>query len=182
MVLQGNPREREEVFEFMQRNQLAVLSTLTEGSTPYGSAVLIIPKPDLTAIFASRSETHKIRDILANPMVSLTIYDADTLEILQMRGIAEVIMDAHAIRDTMESLRKTVEKEKKHWMSHEDKVTGGLHHVDVSRWSAPIAQMQEEGQSVYVRITPAWARFRRYDADWQTGQKFTEYIFSAAGH
>ena len=170
-------RETEEIFSFLSRHPVGTISTVSKENTPSGAIVYLCAHSDLTCFFATRINTQKCRDIMEQPSVALTVADDRTLEIVQMRGEAVILTDADEVRDAMESLRKIAGKEKQRWMAHPDAVAGGVYGIDVSRWVPPIAQLGSEA-SVFIKITPHWTRFRRYDSDWKTGEKYTEYIIS----
>ncbi|MBP9668759.1 MAG: pyridoxamine 5'-phosphate oxidase family protein [Candidatus Pacebacteria bacterium] len=159
---------------FALKHPLGVIATSSSANYPSASWVYVFAHDDFTFYIGTRTTTQKFHDIEENSAVSVALADAETLETLQLRGEAEAVADPIQVRQLLESLRETFAKERKGWMSPADRDTHGLFNIDVSRWVPPVSQMRE-GTYVFYKITPAWARYRRYDADWKEGKDYTEY-------
>lgn len=172
-------REKEIVFDFIAGHPLAVLSTASPKGEPSSAPVYTRVRPDLVCYFSTRTSAEKYLNIMQNPHVALAIVDGTTLETVQLRGIANLLSNPDEIHDVMESLRYIVDKEKHNWMSPEEKISHGAFKFDVSRLIPPIGQM-EGGSYAYMQVRPSWLRYRRYDSDWKTGKKYTEYIINGA--
>lgn len=171
-----NHQQQEEfIFDFIGQHPLAVLSTVSAEHIPASAAVYIWAKADLTCYFGTKVESEKCENILHNPNVALTISNGTTLETLQLSGTASVLTDATEVRDAMESFRALAEREQVKWKSHTTEATRGILHSDISHWVPPVGQIGR-GAQAYIRVKPTRVRFRRYDADWQTGKPFTEYL------
>ena len=108
----------------------------------------------------------------------MALSSTHTLETLQMRGSAELVSDSEAVRGLLETLRNTFAHEKQTWMTSTDAAAHGIYHHDVSRWVPPVAQINEGGYA-FFKITPTWARYRRYDADAREDKKFTELLVTS---
>ncbi len=159
---------------FALKHPLGVIATSSSSNYPSASWVYVFPHDDFTFYVGARTTTQKFHDIEENSAVSIALADAGTLETLQIRGEAEAIADPVQVRQLLETLRETFSKERKGWMAPADRDTHGLYNIDVSRWVPPVSQMRE-GAYIFYKITPAWARYRRYDADWKEGRDYTEY-------
>jgi pyridoxine/pyridoxamine 5'-phosphate oxidase len=151
------------------------ISTVSAASLPAAAAVYLWAKSDLTLYFSTRIHSEKFENISHNAMVAVTIADEVTLETIQMRGVARVITDANEVRDAMAYFHSVAGKAQTKWKAHSQVISRDALKADISRWVPPVAQMQGTMQA-YVKITPDWLRYRRYDADWKSGKKFTEYI------
>lgn len=159
---------------FTQQHPLGAVATSSALNTPSVSALYVFPKDDFTFYFGTRTATQKFQDLQENPFASIALHDATTLETLQLRGKAEIIIDPSQVRVLLEELRGMFVKEKQKWMAPPDRAAHGVFHIDVSRWVPPVSQMRE-GSYVFFKVTPEWARFRHYDADWKEGKDYTEY-------
>ncbi len=174
-------KTQEEIKQFMiaftERHPLGAIATASVTAEPSISADFIFVQNNFSFYFGTRSSTRKFEDIEQNPSVAMVLSDSDTLETLQIRGKAIIVMEPDRVRDLLETLRSTFARERQHWAAPADKVAHGIHNIDVSRWMPPVAQMRE-GSYVFYEVTPQWARFRRYDADWKLGKDYTEYTYT----
>lgn len=163
------------ILDFVEKYPLASLATAHDG-IPYSSWVYLFGKPDFTFYFGTRSSTRKFEDLIHNDRASISLGNPVTLEILQLQAVATLVTDARLVRESLEEVRAIFTAQKKKWMSSADYATRGLYHEDVSRWIPPISQMRE-GSYAFVKLTPTWARLRKYDADMRAGKEFTEYVY-----
>lgn len=166
------------IAEFVRTHPLAAVATSSSLNMPSVSSLYVFCKPEFTFYFGTRTSTQKFLDIEENPYVALACTDAETLEILQMRGKVEVVLNPAAVRSLTEELRAMYESERKKWMAPADKAARGIYHIDVSRWVPPVSQIHD-GAYVFMKLTPEWARLRKYDADWKEGKDFTEHLYTA---
>lgn len=83
----------EEVFEFMNRESLAVLATVSEGGQPEAALMGFAVTPDLEIIFDTVKSSRKYPNLKKNPRVAWVI--GCTTEItVQYEGIAEELQGA----------------------------------------------------------------------------------------
>ena len=173
-----SPELRDKIVSFVDRHPLGALATNSDPAKLAVSSMYIFAHSDFTFYFGTRSSTAKFENIEKNPVVAFAISDEETLETLQVRGNAELILDAQKIRDLMDKLRTTFAHERTKWMTAEDKKAHGVFGTNVSRWVPPVSQIRD-GAYAFYKVTPTWARYRRYDADWKDGKDFTEYVLGA---
>lgn len=165
--------------DFAGKNPLGSVATVSALGEPSLATVYIFGHSDFTFYFGTRSTTQKCANILENPKVAVALSNAHTLETLQMRGTAELVTDSETVRGLLETLRATFAHEKQTWMTSADAAAHGIYHHDVSRWVPPVAQMNE-GSYAFFKITPHWARYRRYDSDAREDKKFTELLVTSS--
>ena len=75
---------------FLWSHEVAVLSTVDANGTLHGSAVYYASDKNDHIFFVSKEKTKKIQNIHANPQVALTMYDTQTMQTLQVSGVAQV--------------------------------------------------------------------------------------------
>lgn len=167
------------MMDFARKNPLGSVATVSGAGEPSLATVYVFPHTDFTFYFGTRSSTQKFKDIGENPHVAVALSNAHTLETLQMRGTAELVTDAESVRGLLDTLRNTFAHEKQAWMSSSDVASRGIYHHDVSHWVPPVAQIHE-GSYAFFKITPHWARYRRYDTDAREDKKFTEYLVTSS--
>lgn len=161
------------MLDFVSKHPLGAMSTSSSLNMPSNSWVYTFSHPDFTFYVGTRTSTQKFADLEENPYAALSFTDPVTLETLQMRGKTEMLLGVAEVRAMTDALRALFETERKKWMAPADKASHGIYNIDVSRWMPPVAQMRD-GAYVFIKITPEWARYRRYDADWREGKDFTE--------
>ncbi len=171
--------QEEFVFDFLVKHPLATLSTVSPIDEPDSAVVYTRVKSDLTCYFGTRSNTEKVTNITQNPSVALMIADEQSLETVQLRGTASVVTSPEEVHEVMEALRNITDKEKSKWMGYTEKLSRGAFKFDVSRWMPPVGQL-EGGSYVFIKVVPKSLRYRRYDSDWKTGKKYTEYLIQKA--
>ena len=75
--------------KFLLERGVGVLSTVDRTGNVHGATVYYTVYNDYIYVL-SKSDTHKTHNILAHNQVSLTVSDTDTLQTLQLNGLAEV--------------------------------------------------------------------------------------------
>jgi general stress protein 26 len=94
------PGISEDATAFLHANELATLSSVDRTGNVNGAVVYYYAPTDNKVYVLTKIDTQKARNVYAHPQVSLTIYNADELQTLQLQGTAEVETDLQ--------MRKTV--------------------------------------------------------------------------
>lgn len=163
--------EKDKIVEFVHRNSLGVVSTISKEYTPAGATVYLSVTKDLNFYFMTRAETDKAQNIIESPNVALTVYDARTLEALQVQGLAKIVTEPNEIHEAMGSLQKTIGEEKKFWRKAVEEILPSVSHEDTSKWIPPLAQLNKGGH-VVIKVQPHWVRFRTYESDKTNAEEF----------
>lgn len=82
----------DKTFPFLRSHDTAVLSTIERSGNVTSAVVFYIFSHGYVYIL-TKDGTRKARNMMANRQVSLTIYDAEHLQTVQMQGTAEVELD-----------------------------------------------------------------------------------------
>jgi uncharacterized pyridoxamine 5'-phosphate oxidase family protein len=80
----------EESVKFLHSHQVAVLSTIARDSKPRGTVIYYFADANNNLYMLTKSETDKVHNILANPLVALTIFDAKKAQTLQISAKSEI--------------------------------------------------------------------------------------------
>lgn len=78
---------------FLASHDLGVLSTIDQNGNIHGAVIYYTIGTDNQLYFVTKNKTHKAQDILHYHQVSLTIYDAQTMQTLQLSGSATIEQD-----------------------------------------------------------------------------------------
>ena len=89
---------RQHVVDFLKNNAVGVLATATSAGVPHAATVYITYDQELNIYFATRRETRKSRDLLANGHAALAIYDALSQTTLQAEGVAIEVTDPNKMQ------------------------------------------------------------------------------------
>lgn len=81
-----------EALEFMRKHEVGTLSTIERTGMLSGAAVYYVVL-DGYPYFITKETTKKVRNILGNQHVALTVFDAQSLETVQLAGFAELVTD-----------------------------------------------------------------------------------------
>ncbi|HSW91720.1 MAG TPA: pyridoxamine 5'-phosphate oxidase family protein [Candidatus Saccharimonadales bacterium] len=96
-ALQQELRQDSRTYRFLQQHELAILSTKDRYGDVAGAVVYYTFDYNQLYILTKQG-TQKARNMMQNPRVALTVYDADRLQTVQLRGTAEVELDS-AVRN-----------------------------------------------------------------------------------
>lgn len=78
---------------FLDSNRVAVLSTKDRKGQVSGAVIYYMVDNMDRIYMLTKEDTHKARNMAANPQVALTIFDEENFRTLQINGIAEVVTD-----------------------------------------------------------------------------------------
>jgi general stress protein 26 len=100
--LTGNPQKpvqdkqsfalSKEQKQFLNTHYLGVISTINRTGGIDASPVYYLVKDEIIYIL-TKSETSKSRNILTNPLVSFTLFEEASYEVMEIKGIASVVTD-----------------------------------------------------------------------------------------
>lgn len=102
-----------EAKSFLDSNSIAVLSTKDKKGNVSGAVVYYIVDQLDRVYLLTKEGTHKAKNMLANPQVALTIFDAPKLQTLQIDGIASVETDQKVVGYVFSQITKPRKDTKK---------------------------------------------------------------------
>lgn len=82
---------------FLQSNDLGVLSTIDRDGQVHGAAVYYAEDNQGYIYLVTKDKTNKAQNVLSNQSVALTIFNADNLQTLQLRGVAHIETDPEIV-------------------------------------------------------------------------------------
>ncbi len=80
---------------FLASHDVGVVSTIDQHGNVKGAVVYYTVGADHDIFFVTKSQTEKAQDILLYQQVAMTVYDARTMQTIQISGTAEVERDPH---------------------------------------------------------------------------------------
>jgi general stress protein 26 len=89
----------QETLAFLRGHEVGVLSTLDRHNKPSGATVYYTLDDGHVYILTKQSTT-KAHNMMTNQDVALTVYDTDSLQTVQLQGVAEVETDRE-IKETV---------------------------------------------------------------------------------
>ena len=133
-----------ETLTFLKEHDLGVLSTIDRTGNIHGAVVYYIVGEGDKLYILTKSETQKAHNILAHNQLALTVYDANTLQTVQLNGEGEIEAD--------QSIKAKVFMEI---------VKPRRYGNDSEELLPPVTTLHEGGYTIF-RITPIEARFVDY--------------------
>ena len=123
---------RLKAYEFLHSHRAATLATITTNKTPDAATVFYIVDNDLFIYFMTRVESRKFRNIEKHQEISMVITDENTMETIQLTGVAERIED---LKEESGALTKL-------WTAD----------YGNPNWPGPAAKLFESGHSVQLAV------------------------------
>lgn len=80
-------------WQFLQKNHLATLATITENNLPQAAIVYYITDEDFNIYIVTTGDSRKLQNIKANNHIALVINHEDTPQVLQIEGQAQILED-----------------------------------------------------------------------------------------
>lgn len=137
---EANP-DYAKIAAYIDRNPAAVLSTLREDGTPYGSVVYVVTASHHTVCLVTKTSTETYKNMAKRPQVSLTVFNERESSTLQAMGNAYITDDKQLIDYIFEKLAKV--------------------HVMQSDWVPPVTRIPT-GEYVVIGIEITIARLAAY--------------------
>lgn len=140
----GTPHEHVKVHEFLKRNPLGVLSTVSRDGEPWGAAVYYVADEDFNFYFVTRTKTAKYHNLDKTPLAALTVADPTSRTTVQASGRASKVPVEDYMDIVFNKLAKAKPKDDPHWTPPIEKLRGGdympyrltprkLHYADYKR-------------------------------------------------
>jgi hypothetical protein len=85
------------VYDFLQQNQIGVLSTVSPNGDPHGTVLYFSLAKDFTVTFLTRTGTRKFDDLSLHKQVVLTVYEAESQTTVEIFARAEQLTDGSEI-------------------------------------------------------------------------------------
>lgn len=98
--------ELQAVSNFIKQHPVGVLATASKQGEPHAAAVYFVSDDSRCIYFLTKEDTQKHRNLQENPRAAVTIYDAQTLETLQIEAKAEVLPDVSQFLDLYNRILK----------------------------------------------------------------------------
>ena len=87
----ANPSNRSTAHKFLNTHKAATLATVNAKKKPDAASVFYIVDEDLTIYFMTRIESRKFHNLEKQTIVSMVTTDEETMETIQLTGVAERI-------------------------------------------------------------------------------------------
>ncbi len=144
------------IVSYLAKEKMAILSTHASDGSIDAMTVFFMADENLDFFFMTKVDTRKYQNMAANPHVSLTISNAETLETVEAKGTASVMTSPKDITDRMTSI---INKGKYEGMP----------------WAPPIAKLNA-GQYVIIKVVPTWLRYGVFLNEFPKGEYFKQII------
>lgn len=116
---------RAQVYEFLTKQPVGVLSTASSNGEPWGSTVVFAVDEELNFYFMTRANTRKYENISANPQVAFTVTDPAGQKTVQAAGIIEKVATDDIIDVVFQKLDKVKPRGSEHWIAPVYKIHEG---------------------------------------------------------
>jgi nitroimidazol reductase NimA-like FMN-containing flavoprotein (pyridoxamine 5'-phosphate oxidase superfamily) len=140
----GTQQKHVKVHDFLKRNPLGVLSTVSPGGEPWGGAIYYVADEDFNFYFVTRTNTAKYHNLDKSPMAALTVADPASQTTVQASGKVSKVPVEDYMDIVFDKLARTRSKGGPHWTPPIEKLRGGnymplklipdkLHYADYGR-------------------------------------------------
>ena len=100
---------KEEIVNYLSKRRFFTLATITKKGEPLTHAVAYINKGPIV-YFSTIKQSRKAKNIVNNPNVSYSLFDAvehlDELRTLQMEGIAKIVTNKNESEEALKMLKQ----------------------------------------------------------------------------
>jgi hypothetical protein len=96
------PDKKRHIYDFLNANPIAVLSSITPDDNPHGAVVYFSIDMRFVAAILTKADTQKYDNLTHNNHVMLTIYEALTQTTVQLIGKAIEVTDSYEINEIAE--------------------------------------------------------------------------------
>lgn len=130
------------IANYIDYNSLAVLGTIDDDGTPHGAVVFICADDHRPIVyFITKNGTHKYKNLVARPAVSITIVNSEDSSTLQAKGRASLVQDAVTIDKVSVKITRA--------------------HTFADDWLPPIAKLRA-GEYTMIAVELTQARLAQY--------------------
>ncbi|HEX9153382.1 MAG TPA: pyridoxamine 5'-phosphate oxidase family protein [Candidatus Saccharimonadales bacterium] len=140
-----------EARDFLKSHTLGVLSTVSEDSKPWGSAIYYAVGEHLDVYFLTRTSSRKYQNTLENSNVALTITDDAQQMTIQLEGTVDEVTKRSEIDEAFSKL-------------------AAIHAPGVHTWAPPVSKLHD-GESVVLKISPEIMQFADFRGDAASSSK-----------
>jgi nitroimidazol reductase NimA-like FMN-containing flavoprotein (pyridoxamine 5'-phosphate oxidase superfamily) len=150
-------KTREDLLGFLSKHYVATLATVKPDSSAHATTIYFHVDKDLNFYFLTRDMTTKFTNIKTHQHVALAITDAESLETVQVEGVAGEVDYTKTYADTVKEFVAKLNANGKSW----EKIP--LNHI-------------ADGYYVFVQIKPTsikWVDFKEWGHTLQFEEKFT---------
>lgn len=107
-------RTKKEVLSFLRSHPIMSIAVIGKNKKPISSIVLFTVDNDLTFYFATGSKSYKAKALIANPEISFSVWDFDSL-LIQADGRATVLNKESSIDIALDKLTDSTSKLQEFW-------------------------------------------------------------------
>ena len=143
----------QELLQFLRSHDVAALASIKENKA-YASTIYYFVEDDLRFYFLTRNGTLKFTNLRENGGVGLVITDQQTLQTVQVQGIAKEVDYSKEYQTTVKKFTDQLAKSGKEW----EKIP--INHIT-------------SGYYAFVQITPTWIRWTDF-INWAHKVKFEQ--------
>lgn len=153
---------REELVAYLNKLNIAVLSTSSSNGYPYSAVIYFIADHYLNFYFLTLADTKKAKNLKENKNIALTTIDLPSMISVQTTGIVQEITDPEQYAYMVKNIGKANTNKNQPY------------------WPQPISQLQSIGSLIVYKFVPNWLRIGNYaqkpSATGEKGNIFTEII------
>ena len=136
-----NDEVREVALEFLKKNKVGVLATISPEGGPHASLIYYVCDDSFNIYFSTLESTRKFDAISHNPRAAFTVATVDIPQTLQIEGDASEITGEEKIKDKLSNLIEILESNNTYY------------------W--PITKMGAL-RVVLMKLTPTWVRWGNF--------------------
>ena len=96
----------QDIKKFLNTNTIGVLATADSSGQPHAATIYFTVDDELNLYFMTKEKTRKHRNIIANPKVSVAVFEPSTQTTVQIQGTATQVTDIKITNDTFNSIVK----------------------------------------------------------------------------
>lgn len=114
---------KEDALEFLKSHHVMTLATVSEDGTPHATALLYVIDDDFSMYFVSHAESHKVKNVMQNNLVSLAVWEHKKMSV-QVNGEARLMEDQKTIDEVLTRIAEAGAGEEDHFYPPIFKIRG----------------------------------------------------------
>lgn len=144
-----------EAIEFLESRSTGVLSTVDRMGMVHGAAIHYVLGENNVIYFLTRAESAKAHNLILQSQLALTVYDAESLQTVQLDGYGEFITD-EAVK---EEVRKRIVGPRRYGKSYHFAPVMALEQGNFIVVKINIGSFHYHDYSKETEVSPAYGRF-----------------------
>lgn len=134
---------RTELLDFLQKNNIAVVSTVSPEGIPESASVFVHIADNFSFFFLTKTETRKYLNLRQNGYIALVFTNGKEMKTVQITGVVTPLINS---KEQIEMLQILSEES----------------HHRYRFLESPVEQIRD-GDLVVVRVDPEWIRYADFD-------------------